>query len=92
VPQAEWEMMVMGCRAAGQASIKALVGVSSLHGRQLLYLHSVGNHFPACVGGGAHALGSRRVPWPTHQSEPGGGRARRRLLVRGGDLLRGSLL
>jgi hypothetical protein len=22
------------------------------------------------VDGGAHALGSRRVPWPTHQSGP----------------------
>jgi hypothetical protein len=32
------------------------------------------------------SLGLRRVSWATHQSEPGGGRVRRRLVVRGGDL------
>jgi hypothetical protein len=37
------------------------------------------------VGGGVCALYSRRAPWPTYQSEPEGGRARRRLVVRGGD-------
>jgi hypothetical protein len=30
---AEWEMMAMGWPRTGQASIKALVGVSCLHGR-----------------------------------------------------------
>jgi hypothetical protein len=68
-------------RAVGQASIKALVGASYLHGRQLLYLHGVGNPSPTRIGGGARTLGSRGVPWPTHQSEPRGGRARRRLVV-----------
>jgi hypothetical protein len=51
-----------------------------------VYLHGAGNRSPTCFGGGAHTLGSRRVSWPTHQSEPEGGRARRRLVVRGGDL------
>jgi hypothetical protein len=83
---AEWEMMAMEWRAAGQACIKALVGVSCLHGRQLSYLHGAGNRSPTRVGGGARALCSRRVSWPTYQSEPEGGHARRRLLVRGGDL------
>jgi hypothetical protein len=64
----------------------ALVEVSCFHGRQLLYLHGVGNCSSARVGGGAHAPSSRRMLWPTHQSKPGGGRARQRLLVRGGEL------
>jgi hypothetical protein len=50
-----------------------------------VYLHGAGNRSPTRLGGGAHAQGSNRVSWPMHQSEPGG-RARRRLLVRGGDL------
>jgi hypothetical protein len=33
-------------RTAGQASIKALVGVSYLHVHQLLYLHGMGNYSP----------------------------------------------
>jgi hypothetical protein len=45
-----------------------------------------GNRSPTHFGGGARALGSHRVSWPTHQSELGGGRARRRLVVQGGDL------
>jgi hypothetical protein len=51
-----------------------------LHDRQLVYLHGAGNRSPRRVGGGARALGSRRVAWPTYQSESGGGRARWRLL------------
>jgi hypothetical protein len=42
-------------------------------------------NYPTRVGGGARALYSRRAPWPTYQSEPEGGRARWRLVVRGGD-------
>jgi hypothetical protein len=44
-----------------------------------------GESSPTCVGSGARALGLRRVSWTTHKSEPGGGRARQRLFVRGGD-------
>jgi hypothetical protein len=33
----------------------------------------MGNRNPTRVGGGARALGSHRVPWPTYQSEPEGG-------------------
>jgi hypothetical protein len=65
-----------GMAAAGQASIKALVGVSCLHGHWLVYSHGMGNHSPMCVGGGARTGGSRRVSGPTYQTEPGGGRAR----------------
>jgi hypothetical protein len=85
-------MMVMGCRAAGQASIKALVGVSCLHGHQLLYLHDMGNRCPMRVGGSARAPCSSLVPCPTYQSESESGCARRRLVVRGRDLSWGSLL
>jgi hypothetical protein len=62
--------------------------VSYLHGRQLLYLHGVGDRSPTRVGGGARALSLRRVSWPTYHSEPEGGRARQRLLVRGRDMSR----
>jgi hypothetical protein len=80
-----------GC-AAGQTRIKALVGASWLHDRQLVYLHGAGKRSPTHFSGGARAPGSCRVSWPTHQSEVGGSceaetcRARRGLLVRGGDL------
>jgi hypothetical protein len=43
-------------RAADQASIKALVGVSCFHGRQLLYLHGVGSCSPTRISGGAHVV------------------------------------
>jgi hypothetical protein len=101
---AEWEMMVMDGRSAGQASIKTLVGVSCLHGCQLLYLHGVGNRSPTRVGGGARALGLCHASWAHAPVGAGlvvrGGdfsceaetsRTRRRLVVRGGDLSRGSL-
>jgi hypothetical protein len=66
-------------------TLRLLSGVSCLHGHQLLYLHGMGNCSPKRVGGGARALCSCCAPWPTYQSELEGGRARRRLLVRGGD-------
>jgi hypothetical protein len=83
---AEWETMLMDGRAAGQTSIKALFGASFLHDRQLVYLHGAGNRSPTHFGGGACAPGSRCVSWRTHQLEQGRARARRRLVVRGGDL------
>jgi hypothetical protein len=68
-------------RAADQTNIEALVGVSCLHGCQLLYLHDVGNRSSSHVGGGARTmcLGPRASRGRTC-------RARRRLVVRGGDL------
>jgi hypothetical protein len=57
--------------------------------RQLVRLHGVENRSPTRRGGGVRAPGSRRVSWSTPQSESGGARARRRLVVRGGDLLEG---
>jgi hypothetical protein len=56
-----------------------------LHRRQLLYLHDTGNRSPMRVGGGAHALYSRRALLPTYQSELEGGRARWRLVMRSRD-------
>jgi hypothetical protein len=49
--------------------------VSCLHGRQLLYLHDMGNRSPTRVGGGACAA----------QHGPRTSRSRR-VVVRGGDL------
>jgi hypothetical protein len=68
-------------RAAGQTSIKALVGAGCLHGCQLLYLRDVGNRTSTRVGGGACAvrLGPRASRGRTS-------RVRRRLVVRDGDL------
>jgi hypothetical protein len=60
-----------------QTRPKALVGVSCLHGRQLLYLHGVGNLSSTRVGDGARAVGFRYTSW--HRSRTC--RARRRLLV-----------
>jgi hypothetical protein len=57
-------------RSAGQTNIKALVGVSCLHGRQLLYLHGVGNRPSMLVGGGARAVGFRCASGPMCQLEP----------------------
>jgi hypothetical protein len=51
-----------------------------------LYLHDMGNRSPTRVSGGARVLCSRRAPWPMYQSEPEGGHAGQRLVVRGGDL------
>jgi hypothetical protein len=68
-------------RAVGQTSIKVLVGVSYLHGRQLLYPHDVGNRSSTRVGGDARAV----RPGP-RASRGRTSRARRRILVRGGDL------
>jgi hypothetical protein len=56
--------------AAGQAKIKALVGVSCLHGHQLLYLYGVGNRSSTRVGGGARVVSFRCASGLTRQSEP----------------------
>jgi hypothetical protein len=80
----------MGCCATRQTRIKSLVWASCLHDRQLVHLHGAGNCSPTCYGGGARASGLCRVSLPTHQSElgvgGGGACARRRLVMRGGDL------
>jgi hypothetical protein len=59
--------------------------VSCLHGRQLLYLHGVGNRSSPRVGGGACALGFCCVSGPTRQSELNLS-CEAELVVRGGDL------
>jgi hypothetical protein len=58
-----------GDRMAAQTSIKALVGVSCLHGRQLLYLHGVGNRSSTRIGGDARVVGFRCASGPMRQSE-----------------------
>jgi hypothetical protein len=67
-------------------------GLAACMGRQLVPLHGAGNRSPTRRGGGARASASCRVSWPMPQSESGGARARRRFVVRGGDLSGGSLL
>jgi hypothetical protein len=74
----------------GRPALRLLSGPASCMGRQLVYLHGAGNHFPTCRGGGVCAPSSRRVSCPTPQSESGGSsrgaetcRARWRLV--GGD-------
>jgi hypothetical protein len=52
-----------------------------------LYLHGMGNRCLTRISGGARALCLRRASSLTYQLEPEGGRAGRRLVVRGGDLL-----
>jgi hypothetical protein len=79
--------MLMGWSCSRTYIIKALVGSSYVHNRQLVYLHGVGNHSSMRFIGGARAPGSRHVSYPTCQSELGRARARRRLVVRGEDLL-----
>jgi hypothetical protein len=44
--------------------------VSYLHGRQLLYLHGVGNHSTTHVSGGAHAVGFHYASVPSCELEP----------------------
>jgi hypothetical protein len=73
----------------GRPALRFLSGPAACMGRQLVPLHGAGNRSLTRHGGGARALGSRRVSWPTPQSELGGARARRRLLVQGGDLSEG---
>jgi hypothetical protein len=67
-------------------TLRLLLGVSCLHGCQLLCLHDVGNRSSTRVGDGARAvsLGPRASRGQTS-------RARRRLVVRGRDLSWGSL-
>jgi hypothetical protein len=62
-------------------TLRLLSGPSACMGRQLVPLHGVGNRSPTHRGGGAHASASHRVSCPTPQSESGGARARRRLVV-----------
>jgi hypothetical protein len=60
----------------GRPALRLLAGPAACMGRQLVHLHGAGNRSPTRHGGGARALGSRCVSWPTPQSESGGARAR----------------
>jgi hypothetical protein len=63
-------------------ALRLLSGPATCMGLQLVHLHGAGNRSPMRHGGGARAPGSCRVSCPTPQSESGGARARRRLVVR----------
>jgi hypothetical protein len=69
----------------GRPALRLLTGLTTCMGRQLVPLRGTRNHSSTCRGGGARVPGSRRASWPTPQSESGGARVRRRLLMRGGD-------
>jgi hypothetical protein len=55
-------------------ALRLLSGPAARVGRQLVCLHGVGNWSPTRRGGDVRVPGSRRVPWPTPQSESGGAR------------------
>jgi hypothetical protein len=70
----------------GRPALRLFSGPAACMGRQLVYLHGAGNRSPMRHSRGIRAPGSCRVSWPTPQSELGGARAGRRLVVRGGYL------
>jgi hypothetical protein len=70
----------------GRPTLRLLSGIAACMGRQLVPLHGMGNRSPTRHSGDTCAPSSCHVSWPTPQSESGGARARRRLVVRGGDL------
>jgi hypothetical protein len=70
----------------GRTALRLLLGPAACMGRQLVYLHGAGNQSSTRRGGDVRSLGSRRVSWPTPQSESREARAGRGLVVRGGDL------
>jgi hypothetical protein len=76
----------------GRPALRLLSGLAACMGRQLVYLHGAGNRSPTRRGGDVRSLGSCCVSCPTPQSESREaragtetGRARQRLVVRGGD-------
>jgi hypothetical protein len=73
-------------RAVPDTSIMALVGAGRLHGNQLLFLHDVEIRSSTHVGGDARAMHLGPCA-----SQGRTCRARRRLVVRGGDLSWGFL-
>jgi hypothetical protein len=68
-----------------RSALRLLSGPAARTDRQLVCLHGAGNRSPTRRGGDVRVLGSWRVFWLTPQSESGTARARRRLVVRGGD-------
>jgi hypothetical protein len=70
-------------------ALRLLSGPAACMGYQLVYLYGAGNRSPTRHGGGVPAPGSRRMSWPTPQSESGLARAGCGLVVRGGDLSEG---
>jgi hypothetical protein len=66
-------------------ALKLLSGPAACTDRQLVCLHGAGNRSPTHRGGDVRVSGPQRVSWPTPQLDSGTARARRRLVVQGGD-------
>jgi hypothetical protein len=64
----------------GRPALRLLSRPAACMSRELVYLHGVGNRSPTCRGGDVRSSRSRRVSWPTPQSELREARARRRLV------------
>jgi hypothetical protein len=69
-----------------RAVLMLLSGPAVRVDRQLVCFHGVGNWSPTHTGEDVGISGSRRVSWPTPQSERGTAHANKRHVVRGGDL------
>jgi hypothetical protein len=59
----------------GRPALRLLSGPAACMGRQLGYLHGAGNRSPTRRGGDVRSSRSRRVSWPTPQSESSEARA-----------------
>jgi hypothetical protein len=66
-------------------ALRLMSGTAARMGRQLVCSHGEGNRPPTRRDEDIRVSGLRRVSWFTPQSESGTTRARRRLVVRGGD-------
>jgi hypothetical protein len=69
-----------------RAALRLLPGLAAGAGRQLVYLHGMGNRSPTRRGRGVHATGSRHVVWLAPKSEAEAARANVQLVVRGREL------
>jgi hypothetical protein len=65
---------------SGRPALRIFSGPTTCMGHQLVRLHGAGYWSPTRRGGGVCSSRSRRVSWPTPQSEPRGARARQRLI------------
>jgi hypothetical protein len=82
VPQAELACSKVGDDGDGmdvqlsRPTLRLLLGPVARTGRQLVCLHGAGNRSPTHHSEDVRVSGSRRVSWPTPQSESGAARAK----------------